>query len=45
MKHKVIVHKRAVHYLKILYEFQRERIKRFLRELGDGLRINREDLS
>ena len=34
---KVIVHKRAVRYLKRLPESQRQRIKRSLKELEDGI--------
>lgn len=37
MKYKVIVHKRAVRYLKSLPKFQRQRIKQSLRELKGGI--------
>lgn len=37
MIYKVIIHKRAVRYLKRLSESQRQRIKQSLRELEDGI--------
>ncbi len=37
MIYKVIVHKRAVRYLKRLPESQRQRIKKSLKELEDGI--------
>jgi mRNA interferase RelE/StbE len=37
MKYSVIVHKRAAHYLKSLTEHQRERIKKSLKDLENGI--------
>jgi mRNA-degrading endonuclease RelE of RelBE toxin-antitoxin system len=37
MKYKVVVHRRAVRYLKRLPEFQRQPIKQSLKELEEGI--------
>jgi mRNA interferase RelE/StbE len=40
MKYEVIVHQRAIRYLRKLPEFQKHRIKQSLKELEDGITDN-----